>query len=113
MTQLTEKSSGNLELGILQSYSEGPMVYFKENYFSEVSEGFHRFQRGGGGELFSGLGVKMLISIETYRNFPGGGGGSRPYPTSGFAHALIFKGLKLFSYPLLTTLKHTVTRSRC
>ena len=54
------------------------MVYFKGNYFSEISEGFHRLPRGGGGggELFSGVGVKMLISIETYRNFPGGGGGA-------------------------------------
>ena len=76
MTQLTEKSSGNLELGILQSYSEGPMVYLKENYFFRGFRGIPPLSEGGGGELFSGLGVKMLISIETYRNFPGGGGGA-------------------------------------
>ena len=35
-----------------------------------------------GVELFSTTGVKMLISIETYRtyNFPGGGGGPDPIP---------------------------------
>ena len=69
------KSSDNLELGILQFYSGCPMVCFKENYwFSKVSKGFHRFPRGV--ELFSGVGVKMLISIETYRtyDFPGAGG---------------------------------------
>ena len=31
-TKLTEKSSDNLELGILQFYSGDPMVYLKENY---------------------------------------------------------------------------------
>ena len=39
-TQLTKKSSDNLELGILQFNSGGPMVYLKENYC------FLRFQRG-------------------------------------------------------------------
>ena len=38
------------------------MVYFKENV-SQFSEGFHRFQRGGG------RGVKMPICIETYRTY--------------------------------------------
>ena len=50
-TQLTDESSDNLELGILQFYSGGPIVYFKENYC------FSRFQRGSivlqGGLIFS------------------------------------------------------------
>ena len=38
----------------------------------------------GSFDFFSGAGVKMLISIETYITYDlsGGGGGSRPYPTS-------------------------------
>ena len=60
-TQLREKSSDNLELGMLQFHSGELMVYFKENY----SEGFHRLPWGL--NFFSGVGVKMLISIETYR----------------------------------------------
>ena len=68
-TQLTEKSSDNLELVILQFYSRGPNVVFKENYcfsrFQRVSNTFHRFPGGvGDGELFSGGGIKMLISID-------------------------------------------------
>ena len=63
---------------------------FKKTIVSKVSEGFHRFPRGGGGlNLFSGVGVKMLISIETYRTYDFLGG-SRPYLSSGSAHALIF-----------------------
>ena len=48
------------------------MVFFKEPYC------FPRLQRGSivfqGVELFTGVGVNMLISIETYRTyyFPGG-----------------------------------------
>ena len=43
----------------------------------------------GGFNFLRRWGVKMLISIETYRAYdlPGG---SRPYLTSGSAHALIF-----------------------
>ena len=68
------KSSDNLELGILQFYSGGPMVYFKENYcFPRYQRGSIVFQRGLN---FSGMGIKMLISIETYitYDFPGAGG---------------------------------------
>ena len=58
------------------------------NYcFPRFQRGFHRFPRGV--ELFSGVGVKMIISLETYRTYAFTGG-SRPYPTSGSAHALIF-----------------------
>ena len=71
------------------------MVNFKENYC------FLRFQTGsivlqGGVEFFFGGGVQDAFSIESYKNydFPGG---SRPYPISGSAHALIFKSLKVFS----------------
>ena len=42
-TQLIEKSSYNLELGILQFYSGGPMFYLKKNY---CSPRFHRLPRG-------------------------------------------------------------------
>ena len=53
-TQLAEKRSDNLELGIVQFDSGGPMVYFKENI---VFQGFRRvpsFSKGV--ELFSGMG---------------------------------------------------------
>ena len=100
-TQLTENVSGNLELGILQFNSEGPMFYFKENYFFQrFQKGFHRFPRGL--DFFRGVGVKLLISIETYRtyDFPGGGG-------QALSHLRIracthFLELKF----ILTTLKH-------
>ena len=53
------------------------MVYFKENYcFPRFQRGSIVFQGGGGGgvEMFSGVGVKVLISVETDRTyeFPGG-----------------------------------------
>ena len=63
-TQLTKNLSGNLELGILQFNSEGPMFYFKENYFfSKVSEGVPSFSKGAG--LFSG-GWSQIANF--YRN---------------------------------------------
>ena len=54
-----------------------------------VFQGFRwvpSFSKGGGGEHFSGVGVKMLISIELMISQSRGGGwwwmgGSRPYPT--------------------------------
>ena len=54
------------------------MVYFKENYCFQSFRGVPSFSKGV--ELFSGVGVKLLISIETYRtyDFPGGGGGPDP-----------------------------------
>ena len=61
-TQLTEKNSDNFELGSLQFYSGGSMVYFKETCcFPRFLMGSNVFQ---GVELFSGVGVKMLISVE-------------------------------------------------
>ena len=72
-TQQTEKSSDKLESGILQFFSGGLMVYFKEPYC------FPRFRRGSivfqGVKHFTGVVVNMLISIETYRAyyFPVGG----------------------------------------
>ena len=66
-TQLIEKSSDNLELGILQFYSGGPMVYLNENYC------FPRFQRASiifQGRLdFLGGGGQDAISIETHRTY--------------------------------------------
>ena len=52
------------------------MVYFRENYcFPRFQMGPIVFQGGGGGEHFSGVGVKMLISIELMISQSGGGGG--------------------------------------
>ena len=54
------------------------MVYFLENNnFPRFQRGSNIFRGGGGVQLFSreggGVGVQMLISVETYRNcdFPG------------------------------------------
>ena len=92
------------------------MFYFKRTVvflFSKVSEGFLRFPGGGGGgvELFSGVGVKMLISIETYRiyHFPGWVQTLSHLWIQVCTHLLMFK--VIFLAPL-TTLKHTVPRSR-
>ena len=61
-TQLTDESSDNLELGILQFYSGGPIVYFKENYcFSRFQRGSIVLQGGGGLYFHGGWGqFKML-----------------------------------------------------
>ena len=56
-----------------------------------INQGGRTFSLRCGGDDGGG-GVKMLISIETYRTFDfPGGGGSGPYSTSGSAHALIFR----------------------
>ena len=58
----------------------------------------------GSFEFFSGAGVKMLISIETYITYDlseGGGGCPDPIPP------------QIRACTHLTTLKHTVPRSRC
>ena len=51
------------------------MVYFKENIFPKVSVGAQHIP--GGGNVFQGGGVQMLISIETHitGDFPGGWSG--------------------------------------
>ena len=60
------------------------MVLLQENpYLSKDPEGAKYFPRGGGGvPLFPGVGVQMLISIETHItcDFPGGGGSRPPSP---------------------------------
>ena len=87
-TQLADKRSDNLELGILQFDSGGPMVYFKLSIVFQAFRRIPSFSKGV--ELFSGMGVNMLISIETYRTYDFTGGGGGTYPTSGSTHALIF-----------------------
>ena len=98
-TQLTEKSSDNLELGILQFTVEVQWFILRKTIVFQGFRGVPSFSKGV--RKFSGVGIKMLISIEprsTY-DFPGGVGGFRPYPTSVSAHALIvFRILAPFNY---------------
>ena len=56
----------------------GTNLYFKDNY--KIPRGYNIFQ--GRSNYFQGVGVQLLISIETYRtyDFPGGGGGLDPLP---------------------------------
>ena len=59
----------------------GQIVYFEENYSFVWFQRGSTFSRGGGGQNFTrGYGVKMLISIETYRicDLPGGPGPHTP-----------------------------------
>ena len=56
-TKLTETSSDNLEIGILQFYSGGPIVYFKFIVFQGFRGVPSFFQGGGGVDIFSGVGV--------------------------------------------------------
>ena len=46
-THLTEKSSDNLELGNLQFYSGGPMVYLRKTIDFQGIKGVPSFSKGG------------------------------------------------------------------
>ena len=72
--------------------------FFLQLYFFTVQKGRNIYRGGGGGATFyyyffffggGGLGVQILISIETYItcDFSGGGGGSPDHLSlSGFGH---------------------------
>ena len=57
------------------------MVSFQRKlYYSKASEGVQQFPGGGGSSYFQGVGVQMLIYIETHITCDFLGGVRTPYP---------------------------------
>ena len=98
-----------LVLSLFYSLQRGSNGFIAEKtilILYQGSRGGPLFSMGGGYQTFSGLGVQMLISLETHVRtcyFPGGGGCPDPLSPSGSAHGQFHhNGIIFITVPLLT-----------